>query len=79
MSEKTVIGKLDSNGKIEDLIHQLEKELQKGATNYDISVTESKDWNFKWLETYKLKTAEQIKQERIEALEKELKELKGEY
>jgi hypothetical protein len=34
-------------------------------------------WSFKWFETYRIKTEQEIKQEKIDALEKELISLKG--
>lgn len=77
MKEKMTMTKGDDEGTIQSLIDFLEKAKEKGATHYKMSWSGDPHWAFKWFETYRVKTEEEIKQDKIDALENELKSLKG--
>ena len=66
----------DTEGHIDDLIAFLLKARAKGATHYKMTWSHDHDWAFKWFETYRIKTDEEVKQERIKQLEDELRSLK---
>ena len=77
MKEKITTTKGDDEGTIESLITYLEKAKNKGATHYRMSWSCDPMWSFKWFETYRIKSDKEVKQEKIEALEKELNALKS--
>ena len=77
MIEEITMTKGDSTGTIESLITYLEEAKKKGATHYKMRWSGDPMWDFKWFETYRAKSEEEIRQEKIAALEKELKFLKG--
>jgi len=66
----------DDTGTIDSLINFLQGQKEKGATHYSMSWSQDPQWAFKWFETYKIKTDEELKQEEIERLEQKIKELK---
>lgn len=68
---------VNEKGTIESLINYLEQAKKKGATHYKMRWSGDPTWAFKWLETYRIKSEQEIKQEKINALEKELNSLKG--
>ena len=76
MIEEITMTKGDGTGTIESLISFLEKAKKKGATHYTMRWSCDQMWDFKWFETYRTKSEEEIKQERIKALENEIKSLK---
>ena len=67
----------DTTGSIDDLISWLEVAKSEGATHYSMEWSGDQLWSFKWFKTYKFKSTEDIKQEKIDKLKKELKELEG--
>jgi len=67
----------DSKDTIQSLITYLEEAKNKGATHYKMTWSGDPMWAFKWFETYRTKSKEEVKQENIDALEKELNSLKG--
>ena len=75
--EKITSLNIDSPKDIGNIITHLQNAVEKGATH--LRVVEGKDpiWNYTWIETYKYKSAEEIKREEIDALEAELRYLKG--
>lgn len=76
MIKKITATKGDNEDTIDSLIDYLEEAKKKGATHYMMSWSRDPIWSFKWFETYRLKSEEEIKQEKIDDLEKQLKELK---
>lgn len=76
MKQDITTTKGDSEGTIESLIQFLEEAKEKGATNYKMSWSGDPMWAFKWFETYRVKSEEEIKEDEIKALEDELKSLK---
>ena len=66
----------DSKGEIDYLISHLEQAKKMGATHYNMRWSGDRMWAFKWFETYRNKSQEEIKQEKVKALEKQLQELK---
>ena len=77
MKKQFTSTKGDSNGTIDSLIEFLNKAKDKGATHYNMYWSNDPHWAFKWFETYKELTKDEIKQREIEELENKLKELKG--
>jgi hypothetical protein len=77
MIEEITMTKGDDKGTIESLINYLKQAKKKGATHYKMRWSNDPMWSFKWFETYRIKTEQEIKQEKIDALEKELNSLKG--
>jgi len=65
----------DDTGTIDSLINFLQEQKAKGATHYSMSWSQDPQWAFKWFETYKIKTDEELKHEEIIALQKRLAEL----
>jgi len=78
MIEEITMTKGDDKGTIESLINYLEGAKKKGATHYKMRWSRDPMWAFKWFETYRIKSEQEIKQEKIDALEKELNSLKAE-
>ena len=69
------VGTIDTaNNDIQKLIDWAEEMKSKGATNFYF-VPGDKEWDFKWIEAYRIKSEEEIKQERIKELTSELEEL----
>lgn len=66
----------DSKGSIESLISFLNEAKEKGATHYEMIWSQDPFWSFKWLETYRIKSNEEIRQENIKTLESKLERLK---
>ena len=66
----------DSKGTIESLINYLEKSKDLGATHYRMEWSNDPMWAFKWFETFKILTDEQLKQSKIDELQKEIDAIK---
>lgn len=62
--------------RIDRFIEFLEQEKAKGATHLKFWVTPDPMWRFEWVETFRIKSDQEIKQEEITKLENRLKELK---
>jgi hypothetical protein len=79
MNKEVIITKTngDESGSIDDLIKLLTKAKKNGATHYRMKWSQDPNWSFKWFETYRIKSDDEIKDERIKELEQELKELKN--
>ena len=75
MIEVVKTTKGDATGTIDDLISFLNEAKEKGATNYSFRWSGDPIWAFKWFETYRIKSEEEIKQEEIISLQKRLSEL----
>ena len=71
-----VTTKGDDGGTIDGLISHLEEAKKRGATHYNMRWSGDPMWAFKWFETYRYKSQEEIKHEKVKALEKELQDLK---
>lgn len=69
----------DEEGAIDDLIDFLQTSKSKGATHYSMRWSNDPMWAFKWFETYRVKSNEEIKQERIKELQRELDELTNKF
>lgn len=76
MIEEITMTKGDAKGTIESLITYLEEAKNKGATHYKMRWSHDPIWAFKWFETYRTKSEQEVNQEKIAALEKELNDLK---
>jgi hypothetical protein len=76
MNEKVTSTKGDDMGTIESLINYLIESKKKGATHYKMRWSGDPMWAFKWFETFRIKSDEEVKQEQIDKLEKEIAELK---
>lgn len=77
MRVEVTMTKGDSTGTIDELINFLNEAKEKGATNYSMRWSGDPMWAFKWFETYKIKSEEQIKQEEIPNLQRRLTELQS--
>jgi hypothetical protein len=77
-TKEMITTKGDQRGTINSLIYFLEKAKKKGATHYYMRWSNDPNWAFKWFETYREKSDEEIKQEKIKLLEKELESIKNE-
>lgn len=75
MIEEVVTIKGDATGTIDDLILFLNEAKSKGATNYLFRWSGDPIWAFKWFETYRIKSDQELKQEEIIKLQKRLSEL----
>ncbi len=67
----------DKEGTIDSLIYDLEMAKMKGATHFNMWWSGDPVWDFKWFELYRIKSEEEVKKDRIEVLESELKKLKS--
>jgi hypothetical protein len=67
----------DASGVIDDLIDFLNEAKSKGATRYCMRWSNDPHWAFKWFETYRIKTDQEVKEEEIKALESKLDELRS--
>lgn len=76
MKVKVDFDKGDKEGTIDSLINFLERCKQKGATHYEMTWSQDPNWSFKWFSAYRIKSDEEIKNDRVAELEKELSELK---
>ena len=76
MIEEITMTKGDEKGTIESLITYLEEAKNKGATHYKMRWSGDPIWAFKWFVTYRTKGELEIKQEKINSLEKQLNHLK---
>ena len=65
----------DSEGTIDSLINFLQDAKSLGATHYKMRWSGDPVWAFKYFETYKTKTEEEIKNEKINSLKEELRNL----
>lgn len=65
----------DATGTIDDLIDFLKTEKEHGATHYEMEWSHDPMQVFKWFVTFKPVTEDEVKQERIKQLRKELDEL----
>jgi hypothetical protein len=70
--ERIDFTKGDSKGTIDGLIEYLEKSKELGATHYEMKWSKDPMWAFKWFETFKILTDEELKQSKIDALQKEI-------
>jgi hypothetical protein len=77
MEYKITMTKGDKRGTINSLIDFLNSAKERGATHYKMSWSNDPMWAFKWFETYRLKSDEEVTQEAIKALEDKIKELKN--
>ena len=75
MREDITMTKGDASGSIDELISFLNEAKSKGATNYSMRWSGDPMWAFKWFETYRIKSEQEIKNEEIERLQKRLSEL----
>lgn len=66
----------DNTDTIDSLIDFLKEAKEKGATHYEMDWSRDPIWDFKWFRAYRIKTDEELKQERIAELEHELSKLK---
>ena len=66
----------DKSDTIDNLIDFLNKAKKEGATHYKMRWSQDPNWDFKWFETYKIKSEQEIKQEKIKELEEQIKQLK---
>jgi hypothetical protein len=78
MRNKEVITqtKGDSSGSIDELIDFLTKAKEKGATHYLMYWSNDMTWAFKWFETYRIKSEEEMIEDEIKKLESKLNSLK---
>lgn len=76
MKERITMTKGDQSDTIDSLIEYLQDCKSKGATRYEMKWSNDPMWAFKWFETYRVKSDEEIKQEKINDLEKELESLR---
>lgn len=65
----------DSKGSIDCLIEFLNESKSKGATHYSMEWSGDPMWAFKFFETYRIKSDEELRNEKIERLKKRLAEL----
>lgn len=72
MKEEITMTKGDKEGTIDSLIDFLNEAKNKGATNYYMRWSNDPMWAFKWFETYRIKSEEEIKNEQIRKLQSEL-------
>lgn len=75
MIQEITATKGDATGTIDELICFLNEAKAKGATNYTFRWSGDPIWAFKWFETYRVKSQEEVKQEEIIRLQKRLAEL----
>lgn len=61
---------------IDSFIKFLQEEKLKGATHLKFWVANDPVYRFEWVETFSIKSEEEIKQEKIKELENELQKLK---
>lgn len=64
------------NFEIDLFIKFLEEQKTKGATHVKFWWSGDKMWPFEWVETFMIKSAEQLKQEEIKELEDKINKLK---
>lgn len=67
----------DATGTIDELISWLESAKAEGATHYQMEWSNDPMWAFKWFRTFRIKSDDELKQEKIDKLKNELKELDG--
>ena len=67
----------DDSGTIDDLIKYLEQAKEKGATHFLMRWSNDPQWAFKWFETYRIKSEDEVKQDKINELQKEINALKN--
>ena len=75
MRKDITMTKGDSSGNIDELINFLIKSKEKGATNYSMRWSNDPMWAFKWFETYRIKSEEEINNDKRKYLEEELTRL----
>jgi len=68
----------DSKDTIDSLIEYLKECKSKGATHYKMRWSGDPMWAFKWFETFRIKSDEEVRQEKIASLKEELKGLEEE-
>lgn len=61
---------------IDAFIKYLQDQKEKGATHLKFWVTDDPLWRFQWLETFRIKSNEDIRQEKIKKLESDIAKLK---
>jgi len=71
MRENITMTKGDATDTIDELISFLKEAKEKGATHYSMRWSNDPMWAFKWFETYKVKTEQEVKNDKM----KELQEL----
>ena len=75
MREDITMSKGDASGTIDELISFLNKAKEQGATHYSMRWSNDPIWAFKWFETYKIKSDEEIKEDEIKRLKQRINEL----
>ena len=69
------MSKGDAAGTIDELISFLNEAKEQGATHYSMRWSNDLMWAFKWFETYKIKSEDEIKEDEIKKLKKRINEL----
>lgn len=78
MKKEEVISKnADCEGTIQEHIDWLKRAQDAGATHFEVEWNKDPTWTFKWFRAYKLKTEDELKQEKIEKLQAEIEKLKS--
>lgn len=74
MEDKIIIEseRADNYNKLSDLKALIERAEQEGATHWQILT-----YGVDWIQIYRIKSAEEIKAEKINELKRQLKELEG--
>ena len=75
--EKINVTKGDKQDTIDSLISYLQKSKELGATHYRMYWSQDPIWSFKWFRTFRIRTKEEMKQIKIDELQKEINEIKG--
>jgi len=61
---------------IDLFIDFLNKEKQKGATHFEVKWSGDPVWSFQWLNTFRIKSKDEVKEIEIQRLQKEIDKLK---
>jgi len=79
MNNEVKIGQISNPDKFEIDAHieYLKEQKAKGATHVRYWKNSDRLWGFEWVETFMIKSAEQLKQEEIKSLEDKLNKLKS--
>lgn len=75
VKEKVTYAQGDGSGPIDNLIQFLEKAKADGATHYEMEWSKDPNWAFKFINCYRYKSDEEVRQEKLSLLKAELKEL----
>ena len=65
----------DSKDTIESLINYLQESKKLGATHYKMYWSNDPMWAFKWFETFKILTEDELKQIKIDDLQKQIDDI----